>query len=67
VAPNDEAPVTHHDTGAAVTTGTRTTIATAAVFLGAMLVVLGLWQSVDLEACAASDLDLAHCQAAVDG
>jgi hypothetical protein len=52
--------------GAAVTTSQRTTILTASVFLFAMVVVLGLWQSVDLEACAASDLDLAHCQAAVD-
>jgi hypothetical protein len=49
-----------------VTTTRRTTITTASVFLGAMLVVLGLWQTVDVEACAASDLDLAHCQAALD-
>jgi hypothetical protein len=67
VAPTGEAPVTRTRDGATVTMGTRTTIATAAVFLGAMLVVLGLWQTVDVEACAASDLDLAHCQAALDG
>jgi hypothetical protein len=50
-----------------VTTSRGTIIATASVFLGALLVVLGMWQAIDSEACAASDLELAHCQAAGDG
>jgi hypothetical protein len=45
----------------------RTTITTAAFVLTALLTILALWQTFDAEACATSDLELAHCQAAVDG
>jgi hypothetical protein len=44
----------------------RTLITTSAVGFSALLAILGMWQAVDTEACAASDLDLAHCQAAVE-
>jgi hypothetical protein len=44
----------------------RTLITTTAVAFGALAAILALWASVDTEACAASDLELAHCQAAVD-
>jgi hypothetical protein len=44
----------------------RTIIATSAVGFTALLAILGLWGAVDADACAASDLNLAHCQAAVD-
>jgi hypothetical protein len=44
------------------------TIITIAVFgFVVLLAILALWQTVDGEACAASDLDLAHCKAATDG
>jgi hypothetical protein len=45
----------------------RTTITTATFVLTALLTMLGLWQTFDAEACAASDLELAHCQPAVEG
>jgi hypothetical protein len=45
----------------------RTTITTATFVLAALLTMLALWQTFDADACAASDLELAHCQAAVDG
>jgi hypothetical protein len=45
----------------------RTTITTASFVLTALLAILALWQTFDAEACATSDLELAHCQAAVDG
>jgi hypothetical protein len=31
-----------------------------------LLAIVALWQTVDGEACAASDLELAHCQNVVD-
>jgi hypothetical protein len=39
----------------------RTVLATASVGVSALLAILGLWSSLDHDACAASDLDLAHC------
>jgi hypothetical protein len=44
----------------------RTIVTTASVGFGALLVMLGMWQAVDAEACASSDLELAYCQAATD-
>jgi hypothetical protein len=46
----------------------RTIITTASVSFSALVAILGLWQSVEVDACARPDLDLAHCQtASADG
>jgi hypothetical protein len=45
----------------------RTVVTAASVTFTALALILASWQAVDAEACAASDLDLAHCSAAGDG
>jgi hypothetical protein len=47
--------------------GSRTTTTIAIFGFVVLLAIVALWQTVDGEACAASDLELAHCQTAVDG
>jgi hypothetical protein len=44
----------------------RTILAVATVGVTALLAILALWQTVDADACASSDLDLAYCRAAVE-